>query len=80
MSPETTGASGETAAGLAELRRLVMRFAATWADRVAEWRATVEERRAVHERLADDLDLLESQVGLDLRVRWGWPEPADGPR
>jgi SAM-dependent methyltransferase len=43
---ETTGASGETAAGLAELRRLVMRFAATSADRVAEWRATVEERRA----------------------------------
>lgn len=42
---------GEDAAGVAELRRLVMRFAATWADRVAEWRAMVDERRALGGRV-----------------------------
>jgi len=45
-------AAGEDAKGVAELRRLVMRFAATWADRVAEWRAMVEERRAQGGRVA----------------------------
>jgi len=42
----------EDAAGVAELRGLVMRFAATWADRVAEWRATVKERQARGGRIA----------------------------
>ena len=39
-------AEGEDMAGVSELRRLVMRFAATWEGRVAEWRSTVDERRA----------------------------------
>ena len=44
--------AGADAEGVAALRRLVMRFAATWADRVAEWRATVEQRRAQGGRIA----------------------------
>ena len=44
--PVPRGLESRIGEKLAELRRLVMRFAATWADRVAEWRATVEERRA----------------------------------
>lgn len=39
-------APAEDAAGVAALRRLVERFAATWADRVAAWRAMVAERQA----------------------------------
>lgn len=39
-------AADEDAEGVAALRRLVMRFAATWENRVAEWRAAVERRRA----------------------------------
>jgi SAM-dependent methyltransferase len=39
-------AGEDAAAGVAALRGLVMRFAATWEDRVAEWRAMVEEHRA----------------------------------
>ncbi len=45
-------AGGEDAGGVAELRRLVMRFADTWAGRVADWRAMVEERRARGGRVA----------------------------
>jgi SAM-dependent methyltransferase len=43
---------GEDAVGVAELRRLVERFAATWADRVEAWRAMVAERRARGGRVA----------------------------
>ncbi|CAA9265863.1 MAG: Small Molecule Metabolism; Central intermediary metabolism; sugar-nucleotide biosynthesis, conversions [uncultured Acetobacteraceae bacterium] len=50
-SGEADGA-GEDAAGVAELRRLVERFAATWADRVEAWRAMVAERRARGGRVA----------------------------
>ncbi len=49
---ETAKAASEDAEGVAELRRLVMRFAATWSDRVADWRAMVEERRARGGRVA----------------------------
>lgn len=45
-------AAGEDAAGVAALRGLVERFAATWADRVAEWQALVGERRARGGRIA----------------------------
>ena len=45
-SGEAAATGGEDAEGVAELRRLVMRFAATWADRVEAWRAMVAERRA----------------------------------
>ena len=44
--------AGEDAEGVAGLRRLVMRFADTWAGRVADWRAMVEERRARGGRVA----------------------------
>ena len=50
-SGEADGA-GEDAAGVAELRRLVERFSATWADRVEAWRAMVAERRARGGRVA----------------------------
>ena len=43
---------GEDAVGVAELRRLVERFSATWADRVEAWRAMVAERRARGGRVA----------------------------
>ena len=49
---ESAKAASEDAEGVAELRRLVMRFAATWSDRVADWRAMVEERRARGGRVA----------------------------
>lgn len=45
-------ASGEDAAGVAELRRLVMRFAATWEDRASSWKAMVAERQARGGRIA----------------------------
>ena len=44
--------AGNDAAAVAELRRLVERFAATWADRVAQWRAMVSERQAAGGRIA----------------------------
>ena len=44
--------AGEDVEGVAALRRLVMRFAATWADRVAGWRAMVSERQARGGRVA----------------------------
>ncbi len=38
---------------------------------------TDEERTAVHEALAEDLELLQDLVGMDLATRWGWPQPRD---
>ncbi len=37
---------------------------------------TDEERRAVHDALADDLALLDDLLGTDLAGRWGWPPGA----
>lgn len=42
----------EDAEGVAALRRLVARFAGTWAGRVEGWRAMVAERRAAGGRIA----------------------------
>lgn len=44
--------TGEASEGVAELRRLVARFAGTWAGRVEGWRAMVAERRAAGGRIA----------------------------
>ena len=44
--------AAEDAAGVAELRRLVDRFAATWEDRIAAWKAMVAERQAQGGRIA----------------------------
>jgi hypothetical protein len=41
---------------------------------------TDEERRAVHDALADDLALLERELGLGLASRWGWPHRGLEPR
>ncbi len=41
---------------------------------------TDEERSAVHDALADDLALLERELGLRLASRWGWPQHGLEPR
>jgi hypothetical protein len=41
---------------------------------------TDDERRAVHDALADDLALLERELGLELASRWGWPHRGLEPR